>query len=327
MLKKVVLGTLLIGLIGVLVAGAVIRTLDKTDNVAEARGLGQGQSEREAGEALGIGQGSQGQGQGQGQGRYAQASGNGQSAATVDRLYPNYDETPEDMTVYEGTVILSPETGGDLVIMTDEGEEITVGTGPSYMQESGFALQAGERVQVLGYWEDNELKAAQLTRLQDGQTLMLRDELGRPAWSGAGSAAIGQQNAKVYVARGGSAWTRGSGYNGEGYPEATGDGAGTGLAEVNEWLKLSGTVTSVDGSLMAVQMDNGELVEMIGRPWTFAQEQGFAASEGDRLTLTGFYEDGEFEVGKLENTTTGLLVPIREDSGRPLWAGGGRGGL
>ena len=320
MLKKVVLGTLLIGLIGVLVAGAVIRTVDKTDNVAEARGLGQGQSVRDAGEALGIGQG------GQGQGRYAQASGSGQSAGTVDRLYPNYDDTPEDMTVYEGTVILSPETGGDLVIITDEGEEFTVGTGPSYMQESGFALQAGERVQVLGYWEDNELKAAQLTRLQDGQTLMLRDELGRPAWSGAGSAAIGQRNAEVYVARGGSAWTRGSGYNGEGYPEAAGDGEGTGLAEVDEWLELPGTVASVDASLMAVHMDNGELVEMIGRPWTFAQEQGFTASEGDRVTLTGFYEDGEFEVGKLENMTTGLLVPIREDSGRPLWAGGGRRG-
>ena len=83
MLKKVVLGTLLIGLIGILVAGAVIRTVDKTDNVAEARGLGQGQSVRDAGEALA---------QGQGQGRYAQASGNGQSAGTVDRLYPNYDD-------------------------------------------------------------------------------------------------------------------------------------------------------------------------------------------------------------------------------------------
>ena len=326
MLKKVVLGTLLVGLIGVLVAGAVIRTVDKTDNVAEARGLGQGQSVREAGEIL-----TQGQGQGQGQGRYAQASGNGQSAATVDRLYPNYDDTPEDMTVYEGTVILSPETGGDLVIMTDEGEELTVGTGPSYMQESGFALQAGERVQVLGYWEDNEFKAAQLTRLQDGQTLTLRDELGRPAWSGAGSAAIGQQAADVtagdaWVGRGGGASSRGSGYDGEGNTDALGDGTGTGLAEVDEWLELSGTVSSVDASLLAVQMDNGELVEMIGRPWTFAQEQGFAASEGDRVTLTGFYEDGEFEVGQLENEASGLLVPIRDENGRPLWAGGGRRG-
>ena len=318
MLKKAVLGTLLIGLIGILVAGAIIRTVDKTDNVAEARGLGQGQSERDAGEALGQGQ------QGQGRGRSTtQGTGNGQSAASADRLYPNYDDTPEDMSTYEGTVLLSPETGGDLVIVTDEGEEITVGTGPSYMQEAGFALQAGERVQVLGYWEDNELKAAQLTRLQDGQMLTLRDELGRPAWSGAGSRAIGQEKAEVAAARGGSAWTRGSGYNGEGYPEATGYGEGTGLAEVSEWVELSGTVTSVDASLMAVAMDNGMLVEMEGRPWTFAQEQGFAAAAGDGVMLTGFYENGEFEVGKLQNLTTGLSIAIRGETGRPLWAGGG----
>jgi hypothetical protein len=76
-----------------------------------------------------------------------------------------------------------------------------------------------------------------------------------------------------------------------------------------------------------VQMDNGELVEMIGRPWTFAQEQGFTAEAGDRVTLVGFYENGEFEVGQLDNLTTGLSVTIREDSGRPLWAGGGRRGL
>ena len=42
MVRKVALGTLLVGLIGVLLAGAIIRTVDKTENVAEARGVGQG---------------------------------------------------------------------------------------------------------------------------------------------------------------------------------------------------------------------------------------------------------------------------------------------
>jgi hypothetical protein len=320
MMKKIVLGTLLIGLIGILVAGAIIRTVDKTDNVAEARGLGQGRSASEAGEALA-------QGQGQGRGRSAQATGNGQSAATVERLYPNYDDIPEEMSTYEGTVVLSPETGGDMVIMTDAGEEITVGTGPGYMEEAGFILQAGERVQVLGYMEDGELRAAQLTRLQDGQTITLRDELGRPAWSGAGNRVAAEE--QVTVAWGGrfsSGSSRGTGYDGEGNTDAPGDGTGTGLAEVDEWLTLSGAVTGADASLLSVQMANGELVEIIGRPWTFAQEQGFTAQTGDPVSLTGFYEDGEFEVGGLENLTTGLSVTIREESGRPLWAGGGRRG-
>jgi hypothetical protein len=230
---------------------------------------------------------------------------------STDRLYPNYDDAPEEMDLYEGTVLLSPETGGDLVIMTDGGQEIQVGTGPGYMEEQGFALQAGERVQVLGYWEDNELKAAQLTRLQDGQTLTLRDQLGRPAWSGSGRLSLGQSQ---------------GGYDGEGRSDAPGDGNGTGLAEVNEWLTLSGVITGIDAGLLTVQLDNGELVEMMGRPWTFAQEQGFTAGAGDRVTVVGFYEGDEIEVGQIDNDSTGLSVVIREESGRPLWAGQGRRG-
>jgi hypothetical protein len=323
MFKRIVLGTLLIGLIGVLVVGAIIRTVDKTENVAEARGLGRGQSAGEAGEAVTQGQG---QGQGQGRGRSVEGTGNGQSTGTADRLYPNYDESPEEMELYEGTVLLSPETGGDLVIMTDDGQEITVGTGPGYMEEQGFVLQAGEQVQVQGYWEDGELKAAQLTRLQDGQTITLRDQLGRPAWAGSGNRLAQQQVATAQDGRFSSGESRGSGYDGEGRSDAPGDGTGTGLAEVSEWLTLSGVVTGVDASVLTVQLDNGELVEMSGRPWTFAQEQGFAAEVGDRVTVVGFYEGDELEVGQIDNVSTSLSVVIREESGRPLWAGRGRRG-
>ncbi len=240
-----------------------------------------------------------------------QGTGRGQTEATADRLYPNYDESPEEMELYEGTVLLSPATGGDLVITTDGGREIQVGTGPGYMEEQGFTLQAGERLQVLGYWEDGELKAAQLTRLRDGQTLTLRDQLGRPAWSGSGRLNLGQSL---------------GGNDGEGRSDARGEGSGTGLAEVSEWLALFGVVTGIDTGLLTVQLDSGELVEMEGRPWRFAQEQGFTAEVGDRVTLIGFYEGDEFEVGQIDNDATGLSVAIREESGRPLWAGQGRRG-
>jgi hypothetical protein len=46
MIKKTVLGTLLVGLIGVLVAGAIIYTVDKPEN-AEARALGQSRGSSE----------------------------------------------------------------------------------------------------------------------------------------------------------------------------------------------------------------------------------------------------------------------------------------
>jgi hypothetical protein len=310
MIKKVVLGTLLIGLIGILVAGAVIRTVDKTEQVAEGRGQGRGQGGGQVGEYVQVRQG-------QGRGANAQGGGYGRSGATVEQQYLNYEAPIGDLDTYEGTVVEAAESGGDLVILTDEGQEITVGTGPGYMETQGFTLQAGEQVQVEGYWENDELKAAQVTRLRDGQTIVLRDQFGRPAWSGGGWRATEQQAA----ATGG-----GRGYGGQGRNNALGDATGTGQAQVDTWLTLQGTVVSIDSNALVVEAEGGEQVVVENRPWWFAQEQGFVAQTGDELVVVGFYEGDEFEVGRLDNLATGLSVPIRGENGRPLWAGGrGRG--
>jgi hypothetical protein len=173
MLRKVMLGTVLVGLMGILVAGAIIRTAEKTGNVAEAQGLGRGKSELET-----AGYSAEGAGQGRG--------GYGQGAGAAERQYPNYEGAPEDWVVYEGTVVQAPAAGVDMVIETSDGQEVLVGTGPGYMEDQGFTLQAGEQVQVQGYWEGDEFKAAQVTRLRDGQSITLRDQAGRPAWAGAG---------------------------------------------------------------------------------------------------------------------------------------------
>jgi hypothetical protein len=73
-----------------------------------------------------------------------------------------------------------------MVLETRDGKELLVGTGPGYMEQQGFVLQSGEQVQVQGYWEEDEFKATQVLRLRDGVSITLRDEAGRPAWSGAG---------------------------------------------------------------------------------------------------------------------------------------------
>jgi hypothetical protein len=314
MLKRVVLGTLLVGLIGILVVGAIIRTVDKTENVAEARGQGRGQSNVET--VQGSPLLNQGQGQGQGRGGNGQNVGNGRQVENTERLYPNYQEVPDSWAAYEGTVAEAPESGGDLVLMAEDGTEIAVGTGPGYMESQGFVLEAGERVQVQGYWEDDELKAAQVTRLSDGQTIALRDQLGRPAWSGGGQRAANQTATTLAPGRGG--------YGGQGRTEAPGDGTSTGQAEVDEWLELQGTVISIEVDALVVKMSSGEQIVVENRPWWFAQEQGFLAQLGDEIRLVGFYEDSEFEVGRFENLESGQVVGIREASGRPLWAGGGR---
>jgi len=309
MLKKIVLSTLFIGLIGILVTGTVIRTMDRTERVVEAQGYSHGRSNGEAG-AYAVGD------RGQGRGGYGQ--GNARAGVT-ERQYPNYETPAEEWLEYEGTVVQAPEDGGDLVIETSEGEELTVGTGPMYMASQGFTLQAGEPVQVRGYWEDGEFKAAQVTRLADGQTITLRDALGRPAWAGAGRNAQGGNR------------------GGQGREDAPAINS-TGQANVEEWLTLQGTVVRVDADTLAVQTASGEQITMENRPWRFAQEQGFSTQVGDQVRLVGFYEDDDpsttlqqdsglhFEVGQIDDATNGQTVLVRDENGRPLWAGRGRRG-
>jgi hypothetical protein len=188
MLRKIVLGTFLVGLIGILVAGGIIRTMDKTQNVAEARGQGNGRSHGEMAEGIAESpeQGSGASAQQGGNGNHGQGGGYGQGAGSTERQYPNYEAPVEEWSVVEGIVVQASGDGVDLVLETEDGKQVVVGTGPGYMETQGFTLQTSERVQVQGYWDGDELKAAQVTRLQDGQTITLRDEAGRPAWAGNG---------------------------------------------------------------------------------------------------------------------------------------------
>jgi hypothetical protein len=102
------------------------------------------------------------------------------------------------------------------------------------------------------------------------------------------------------------------------------DGTGTGQAQVDEWLTFEGTVVSVDADALLVQTTAGEQVLIENRPWSFAQEQGFVAQPGDQVTLVGFYEDGTLEVGQIADASNGQSVRLRDEIGRPMWAGRGR---
>lgn len=101
----------------------------------------------------------------------------------------------------------------------------------------------------------------------------------------------------------------------------------TGQAQVGEWVTLEGVVTSLDADAMVVvSAANGEIVEVGNRAWWFAQEQGFAANVGDDVILLGFYEGDKLEVGGIIDSSSGQTVSLRDESGRPLWAGRGNRG-
>ena len=96
---------------------------------------------------------------------------------------------------------------------------------------------------------------------------------------------------------------------------------GEGLASVDEWLEVVGTVVSKDGDALVLQLQDGQKMVVECRAWTYALELGFTTDIGHELKLYGFYENDEFEIGGFEDLTENSLTMVREESGRPQWAG------
>ena len=148
--------------------------------------------------------------------------------------------------------------------------------------------------------------------------------------------AINRTNAKSTASAG---YTNGgNGYGQEEYENGTqgnqnqagnwqaGNGQENGLPlaaqEEHAWQTLTGEVTAVAADLIMVTTEFGEEIEIAGRPWRFAQESGFNVQLGDQLELSGFYENDSYEVAAIHDLTSGAGVQIRDETGRPLWAGG-----
>ena len=107
---------------------------------------------------------------------------------------------------------------------------------------------------------------------------------------------------------------------------AGGGQEGAGRARVDTWLELAGTVTEVSAHDLAIELDSGEAVSVSGRAWQFAQQNDFTAAAGDSVELTAFYEGERLEIGEIINESSGQSILIRDETGRPFWAGGQRDG-
>jgi hypothetical protein len=210
MVKKIVLGTLFIGLVGLLIFGAVNRTIAKSDGqvaralnwenevVSEDVGIqpGDGNSrggwrgqfdQNEAGEngecdehgGVGQGKNSQVQGSGGGQGRGGQGRNSGREASEPD---VHADTILQSL---EGTIVnVSPEA---VVINTAEGQDVLIeGRAWRYAQEMGYSLQVGQSITVSGFEEDGEFKAVEILAGPGVSAFQFREKSGRPMWAGRG---------------------------------------------------------------------------------------------------------------------------------------------
>jgi hypothetical protein len=89
-------------------------------------------------------------------------------------------------------------------------------------------------------------------------------------------------------------------------------------------MSVSGVVDSLDGSEMLLLGDMGETTAVgLGRS-SYWESLGVALQPGDAVVVVGHLEDGELEAQTLTMVATGQTVVLRDASGRPMWAGGGR---
>ena len=108
---------------------------------------------------------------------------------------------------------------------------------------------------------------------------------------------------------------------------AAGSNLGSTQASTREWITIEGTVSSLTSDGLTVLSDQDTVYEITNRAWRFAQEQGFTTSLGNQLSMVGFFDENNvFEACQITDLTTGESVMLRDESGRPLWAGRGRSG-
>ena len=117
--------------------------------------------------------------------------------------YTNAECEAHEWLILKGTVVEGTESGGDIVIRSEEGEQVTVGTGPQWLQSQDFTLLEGDEVTINGFWEDGEFKAGEIIRERDQASITLRDADGHPAWAGNGQrGSNGEKGLATGVGRG-----------------------------------------------------------------------------------------------------------------------------
>jgi len=116
---------------------------------------------------------------------------------------------------------------------------------------------------------------------------------------------------------------RGGG-QGQGQGQSQQRGASQGQSQAVSWVTVEGVVVAHDEELL-LQTTDEQLFEVHSGPQWYWEEQGYQVNVGDELRVTAIADDGGLEAGQIENQTTGQRIELRDETGRPLWAGRGRG--
>ncbi len=315
MVKKIVLGSLFVGFIGILIYGAILRSNAKTSSGSmEGHGVGAGSgrgrtSTTETTEVTVS--------RGQGQGRNQTERTTNEPLASIQS-----DRVSEWQTV-EGTV--SSVGSEAMVVELTDGRQVLVEGQPwLYAQTQPFSPQVSHQLVMRIFEEDDELKPGQINNLSNGETVTLRLENGQPMWSANQQANQGSSTG-TGQGQGNGELGQGRGNGGRGQENTVEEQANSKITAA-DWLTYEGIATTVNSTELMITTGTGEPVLVEGRAWAYALEQGIDVQMGHAVIIMGFVEDGEFKAISIQNLITGQLIAVRDANGRPLWSGGKRGG-
>ena len=126
-------------------------------------------------------------GEAQVQGGRGWRGGSGGQGSSVPQRGGNQSGVPQatapEWLTFRGVVQAADATGFELLV--DSGETLWVDSGNQYyVQNLGLALQPGDTLTVTGYWMEDQFAAGQIYVETSSTLFQLRDEFGRPMWSG-----------------------------------------------------------------------------------------------------------------------------------------------
>jgi hypothetical protein len=143
------------------------------------------------------------------------------------------------------------------------------------------------------------------------------------------AAALAMQGAPANPQGGAAASQGGRGYRGGANgPGGVQGGANRGSAQQGasqavapEWVTFYGVVQNADATGFTLQTQAGEEVWIDSGNQYFVQNLGLVISPGQSLTVTGYWMEEMFAAGQI-TLEDGKVFELRDEFGRPLWAGG-----
>lgn len=183
MFKKILKWTVYAGIVGLLIFGGVIRTQAKAGQEPAKSGTG-----LDVGNPASLdqeGKGTEGWSR-TGEENPSRSGGgsdrNGSSFGASEELHLAEEEDHEWIQVSGVVTGLDAES---LWIETAEGESLEIsGRAWTFIQEADLTFTVADEVELEGFFENDEFEVASIQNLTRAYFLQIREESGRPLWSG-----------------------------------------------------------------------------------------------------------------------------------------------